>query len=123
MSAGDHTIRIVTDATGTITESNEADNEYTRTITVSESCSNLPVRRGSISYSTLQDAYDEALDGDTIQSLAVVVGTDLNLNRNVSVTIKGGYDCDYSTNDQKSKVNGPVTIRSGTVTIENVIIQ
>ena len=123
LSAGDHTIRIVTDATGTITESNEADNEYTRTITVSESCSNLPVRRGSISYSTLQDAYDEALDGDTIQSQAVVVGTDLNLNRNVSVTIKGGYDCDYSTNDQKSKVNGPVTIRSGTVTIENVIIQ
>jgi hypothetical protein len=37
LSAGTHTIRIVTDATGLISEGNELDNEYTRTITVSSS--------------------------------------------------------------------------------------
>ncbi|MGZ5443640.1 MAG: CARDB domain-containing protein [Thermoanaerobaculia bacterium] len=35
LSAGSHTLRIKTDAGGTIAESSEADNEYTRTITVS----------------------------------------------------------------------------------------
>src|SRR5207249_2594181 len=34
LSAGTHMIRILADATGTIPESNEADNEYTKTITV-----------------------------------------------------------------------------------------
>ena len=34
LSAGTHTIKIVTDATGVVAESNEGDNEYTKTITV-----------------------------------------------------------------------------------------
>jgi hypothetical protein len=34
LSAGTHTIRIKTDSTGAIAESNEADNEYTKTITI-----------------------------------------------------------------------------------------
>jgi hypothetical protein len=34
LSAGPHTIKIVVDATGVITESNEGDNEYTKTITI-----------------------------------------------------------------------------------------
>jgi subtilase family serine protease len=34
LPAGQHAIKIVADATGTVTESNEADNEYTKTITV-----------------------------------------------------------------------------------------
>lgn len=36
LSAGTHTIKIQTDATGVIGESNESDNEYTRTITVQQ---------------------------------------------------------------------------------------
>ena len=34
LSAGTHTIKIVTDSAGTIGESNEGDNEYTKTITI-----------------------------------------------------------------------------------------
>jgi hypothetical protein len=37
LSAGQHTIRIVIDSTNTITENNESDNEYTKTITVTNS--------------------------------------------------------------------------------------
>src|SRR5207247_295316 len=40
LSAGTHTIKIGTDSTGVIAESNESDNEYTKTITVM----NLPTR-------------------------------------------------------------------------------
>jgi len=37
LSAGTHTIKIATDTTGAISESNESDNEYTKTITVTAS--------------------------------------------------------------------------------------
>jgi len=41
LSAGTHTLRIKTDAAGTIAESSEGDNEYTKTITVSGGSPNL----------------------------------------------------------------------------------
>ena len=39
LSAGSHTIKIVTDATGVIPETNEGNNEYTKTITVTDRAS------------------------------------------------------------------------------------
>jgi parallel beta-helix repeat protein len=87
------------------------------------SCPNLPVRRASWSYNALQDAYNGAVDGDTIQSQAVIFSENLDFNRNISITIMGGSDCNYLTNIQKSVVNGTVTIRGGTVTMENIIIR
>jgi len=47
----------------------------------------------------------------------------LDFSRNISVSIMGGYDCNYLTNVQKSVVNGTVTIRGGSVTMENIIIR
>jgi hypothetical protein len=87
------------------------------------SCLNPFVRRASGSYNALQDAYNGAVDGDTIQSQAVFFSENLDFSRNIAVTIMGGYDCSFSTNVQKSVVNGTVTIRNGTVTIENIIIR
>ena len=124
LSAGTHTIKIVADSTNAIGESNEADNEYTKTIRVFEgSCLNLPVRRAGASYNALQDAYNGAADGDTIQSQADFFSENLDFSRNISVSIMGGYDCNYLTNVQKSVVNGTVTIRGGSVTMENIIIR
>jgi hypothetical protein len=86
-------------------------------------CTNLPVRRAGGSYYWLQDAYNAAVERDTIQSQAVPFEENPDFNRNISVTISGGYDCSYSKNDQKSVVNGTITIRNGTVTVENLIIR
>lgn len=86
-------------------------------------CTNLPVRRASGSYNALQDAYNFALSGDTIQSQAVIFSENLDFSRNISVSILGGFDCNYLSNVQKSVVNGTVTIRNGTVTMENIIIR
>jgi len=87
------------------------------------SCPNLPVRRAGGSYYWLQDTYNAAVDGDTIQSQAVLFNENPDFNRNISVTISGGYDCSYSKNDQESVVNGTITIRNGTVTLENIKIR
>ena len=71
LSAGTHTIKFVADPTGTIAESNESDNAYTRTITVNGDCINdsytglcwdtknsstLMVRDDAIAYCTAKGA-------------------------------------------------------------------
>jgi hypothetical protein len=82
-------------------------------------CPNGPVRnmRTSLDYSAFQEAYDTAADGDTIQAQAVSFSEDLNINRDISITLEGGYDCNYSTIVGESKFNGKVTISNGTITI------
>jgi hypothetical protein len=73
-------------------------------------------------YSTLQSAYDNALDGDTIQSHGVTFVSDLNVNRSISVTIEGGYDCNYSAVTGTTTLNGDMPISDGSVDAENFVI-
>ena len=76
-------------------------------------------------YSTLQDAYDSALDGDIIQCKDFVFTDDLYIDDtgNKSVTIQGGYNDDYSSIVGISSLDGNLIISYGTVTIENLLLQ
>lgn len=105
-----------------------------KTLTVNQSgiidpsCNNLPVRRTSVflpvSAYTIQDAYNGTGDGGTIQAQALDFVEDLDFDREISVNLKGGYDCYYSPNNgQWSAIDGTLTISAGTVTIENIVIQ
>ncbi len=85
----------------------------------------LPVRIAGavpVYYSTLQEAYDAAIDGDIIQSQDSVFLEDLYIDRNISVTFEGGYNCDYAISGA-TVLNGNMTISNGTVTMENVQVQ
>ncbi len=89
-------------------------------------CSNQPARIVGVTtvyYTTLQDAYNAAADGDLIQSQGVVFLEDLNLNLNKTVTIKTGYDCNYTTNSTNSGLSGTLVITNGTIIIENMVLQ
>jgi C1A family cysteine protease len=47
-----------------------------------------------------------------------------NFNQvNKTITLRGGYDCGYSTAASNARIQGSLTISSGTVTVENLIIQ
>jgi PKD repeat protein len=74
-------------------------------------------------YSSLTAAYGAAAGGDAIQGQAEVFTEDLNCNRNISVTLKGGYDATFAGNTGFTTINGSLTITSGTVTVENIVIQ
>lgn len=74
-------------------------------------------------YSTLQAAYDGAADGDTIKCQSVTFTGSLTANRNISVTIDGGYNSDYTSNPTKTTLIGMVSINSGTVNIKNFNLQ
>jgi PKD repeat protein len=74
-------------------------------------------------FPTLQEAYDIAEDGDIIQSQVVTLTENLNINMDKTVTIKGGYDCSYTTQTGKTTINGTINIIDGTATIENLVLQ
>ena len=63
-------------------------------------CQSQPVRivRTNTSYTTIQEAYNTALDQDTIQVQALTLTQNLTVNRSISVTLKGGYPCNYGSN-------------------------
>jgi hypothetical protein len=69
-------------------------------------------------YSLLQDAYDNANEGDTIQCQDFSFAENLNINRQISVTLEGGWrDCGYTNNTGKTILNGNMTISDGILTI------
>ena len=86
-------------------------------------CSNSPVRLlGKTFHTTIQSAYDAAEDGDVIQTNAESTGT-LGMNRPVSVTLGGGFTCDYGANSEPTVINGSMTISGGTIWAGNFRIR
>lgn len=91
-----------------------------------EICSALSVRVVGTStnyYSTLQGAYDAALDEEIIQAPAVIFTENLNINQNKTVTLEGGYDCDFTANTGNTELKGTMTISGGTVKVKNFILK
>jgi len=88
-------------------------------------CSHAPVRNmtTSIEYLSLQDAYDAAGDGDTIQGHTAVMNEDLSIDADISVTFEGGYDCNYTGKSGETTLNGNIDISIGTVVMEDFILQ
>jgi len=89
-------------------------------------CTNPPVRIGSAYYTTLQAAYNAAVNGDIIKCRNVTFIENLTINRNIAVTLEGGYDCAYTTNvGDTTKIKGMITTTAGggTLTIKNFILE
>ncbi|RJO60619.1 hypothetical protein C4544_04735 [candidate division WS5 bacterium] len=74
-------------------------------------------------YFSLQTAYDTAMGGAVIQTLDAVFSENLDINRNITATIEGGYDCDFSNDTENTIINGNIMISGGSVTIKNVILE
>jgi hypothetical protein len=71
-------------------------------------------------YQTLQQAIDSAEEWDsiTIQAQSQTLTEDLTFNSNISVTLEGGYACDYGAFSWDTTLIGNITINNGTVEIE-----
>ena len=85
------------------------------------------MRSGSVygTYSTLQAAYDSAIEGDTIQSRAIMLTENLNVNRNITITLEGGYDCGYTANTgNTTSLKGKLQTYTGggKITIKNFVL-
>ncbi len=106
------------DGTALIYDYDEVGNRIQKTV-----CTNLPVRVTPTYYLTLQAAYNAATNGATIQAMNTIFYENVNFNRNISIILTGGYVCDYSSNPDYTTINGTMTITSGTVTVNKIILQ
>lgn len=83
-----------------------------------------PIKVAGSNYFTIQDAYNNASTGSTVQITEGLFNTgSLEFNRNISTRVVGGYDCGYSIKTGYSTVDGTVTIKAGSVTVEGLIIK
>jgi PKD repeat protein len=87
-------------------------------------CANLPVKVAGTYYANIQAAYsDSRLNGDIIEVQAGSLTEGLVLDQDVSFTLVGGKNCEYTAAASASTVNGVMTISAGTVVVENLVIQ
>jgi len=73
-------------------------------------------------YSSIQSAYDNAADGDIIKTTSMDFTENLLLNRPVAVTVDGGYDCDFAAAAGSTALKGTLTITSGMLTANNLVV-
>lgn len=74
-------------------------------------------------FSTIQSAYNAAASGEVIQSASLTFSENLNINRAVSVTLDGGYSCDYSAKTGKTTIQGRMDITGGTASVGDYNLQ
>jgi alpha-tubulin suppressor-like RCC1 family protein len=83
------------------------------------------VKVGSKEFATLQEAYDDpaTLDGATIKMLDTVNAGTLTANRDISVTIRGGYGGTYTSQTGSTSLQGMVKIQKGRVVYDLVTVR
>lgn len=118
--------------TVTLTATNASgSNEIIKTSYITAQCSNYPVRimrSGSVYgyYSAIQSAYDATAEGDTIQSHALWFTESLNINRNITLTLDGGYNCDFTAySGNPTHLRGQVKTwpSGGKLTLRNFVLE
>ncbi len=96
----------------------ESEAPYETTMNYSMSVVHKPIRiYNGPYYNSLQAAYDEALNNETIQILAVSLTGDLNINQPISVTLESGYDDIFTAADGITTLVGNMTVSDGDLTI------
>lgn len=69
----------------------------------------------------LQDAYNAAINGDTIQMGNTYFSENLTIDK--SIVLDGGYDYGFSTKSGATTLYGNLIVNYGSVTIQDLIIQ
>lgn len=118
--AGAYTISL------TVSNANGTDIETKTSYIIVSPCQNQSTRirrTPTIYYSTIQAAYDAALDSDIIELHAADFAENLSFNRNIVVTLQGGYDCGYTSIPADSSIIGMTELLDGTVIFNNITMQ
>jgi YD repeat-containing protein len=95
-------------------------------VIVTYACDIAVAKVGSISYPSIQAAYDAAGNGATIKCRDLRFTENLTINRDIAVTLEGGYNCAFTTNsDVHTPIKGSITTTpcGGTITIKNFTIE
>lgn len=70
-------------------------------------------------YTTLQAAYNAAVDGDVILCQAAELVENLTFDQNKSLTIAGGYNPEFTNNPGITTIRGTMAISAGALAAQN----
>jgi hypothetical protein len=74
-------------------------------------------------YPDPQEAYGAVQPLDTIRLRAAIFGTGIDFDRDIAVTLRGGYDSSHATIIGVSTLRGTLTVLRGSVTVDNIVIE
>lgn len=77
----------------------------------------------TLDYNTLQEAYNNAGNGDIIKVHSMTFSENIVININKTVTLRGGYNGTFTTNSGSTTLIGNINIINGTLVIENLVIE
>jgi hypothetical protein len=81
------------------------------------------INDGTTYYTTLSEAYAKAFSGDSLLAEAMEFSESLNLAADMSIIIRGVYECHFTSTPSWTMLKGNITIKNGTVTIDKVMIK
>lgn len=73
-------------------------------------------------YPSIQAAYDAATNGEVIRVTAATYTENLACNRNIAVTLQGGYDPLFTTVGGFTTLNGTLSVVAGTLTVDSLVV-
>jgi hypothetical protein len=75
-------------------------------------------------YGSIPLAYGNTVNNDVIQMRTLSYDGSLDFNRTgITASLKGGYNATYSDNTGQSTVGSPLTVWSGTIIMDNIVIK
>ncbi|MCP4711572.1 MAG: hypothetical protein GY869_23380, partial [Planctomycetes bacterium] len=89
-------------------------------------CGEKPVKRGAAGYNTIQAAYNAAGADATIRLQATDdYYEDLIASQDKDIVLTGGYNCEFTERwmETTTTIHGKLEVRSGEVTVDNLIIR
>ena len=73
-------------------------------------------------YTWIQEAINSATSGSILKIAEGRYGGDIILNKNKEISLHGGYDSDFNNISSDSTIDGKLTITSGTMTTNDIVL-
>lgn len=84
---------------------------------------NNTVRIGTTYFGSLSGAYGKASNNFIVQAIGTTFYENLDLNRGITVKLEGGYETTFKTRPGYSTIDGTLTISSGNLVADRLILQ
>lgn len=102
------------------TNPTDPDTDNDNIIDGSDNCpTTLPVNIAGTSFINIQSAYDSAANLDVILSQEEFLTGSLTFNNDISITLRGGYDCSFVANTGVTVIEGDLQINNGSIKIDS----
>jgi len=83
----------------------------------------VPIKIMNSGYATIATAYPEITADGLLLLRDLTFNENVDFNRPVAFTLKGGYDLNFTANNGTSTINGTMTVTDGTLTMDNITLR